>query len=333
MGIKIYIKHRATAAENQVNNQQLLKKSGKQMKLSLTIALLSALAAPLSAPIAAAEYDENIQAIVDQLREISDRARRERAADRWVVNSLEDLIVQYEWPWRNELLFEDFSDGDFSNAPQWEPVSGRLWVDASLGLRSRVEAHRPQPSAQEKQPPEPAQKDLGSAILGALLQEALRTESQQSPPSQKQQTPDGPAEIRLPLEIPGAFAFMAEFSAHNPPAEYGQLQFALHEERDAAWGYLITLHTGSQPLLELIQLRGNRQTLIEEIQIEDLNDGQSHVLAWRKNAYGDVELILDQQPLLRSRDREFPRGFKQLAIINQGGDFGVRSIQLHGATQ
>jgi hypothetical protein len=303
------------------------------MKPSLTLILPFALATPLSAPLGAAEYDENVQAIVDQLREISDRARTERAADRWVLNAMEDLIAEHEWPWRNALLTEDFSDGDFSNAPQWQPVSGKFWVDTSLGLRSRVEAHSPQPPPQEDQPQEPAKKDLGSALLGALLQEALRTKGQQEAPPSPQQEQGGPAEIHLPLQIPGAFALQVEFSVHNPPGEYGQIQFALHEEQDAAWGYLITLHTGGQPLIVLAQLRGGRQTLIEEIQIADLNDGQPHALEWRKNAYGDAELILDQQPLLRSRDREFSRGFKQLAIINQEGDFGVHSVQLHGASQ
>ena len=116
-------------------------------------------------------------------------------------------------------------------------------------------------------------------------------------------------------------------------ADYGQIQFALHEESDGAWGYQIICHTGSHPLLELAQLRGGRKTLLEEIQIQDINDGQPHVLEWRKNAYGEAELILDQQPLLQSSDREFGRGFKQLAIINMGGDFGIRSLQLQGATQ
>lgn len=298
------------------------------MKLAYPLILAALLVAPPPGANAAESYNEEIQTLVDQLREITEKSRQNRAADRWLQRSLEDLVAQYDWPWREELLYEDFSDGDFSHAPQWEPVSGQFWVDPTLGLRSRVPNQR-QRSEPESQQQEKQSQDVSTAILSALLQEALRSEKPTDPEPKKEER-DGPAEIRLPIQIPATFAFRAELSAHNPPSEPGMMQFGFYEEADAAWGYLITLHTGNQPVIELSMLRGGRHTLIEEITIADLNDGQPHEIEWRKNSYGETELRLDQQTLLRGRDRDFDRGFKYLSVLNQGGDFGIRSVQLQG---
>ena len=143
------------------------------MKWPLILIVLFTLTIPLPGAEAATEYNEDVQAVVDRLQEITKRARQERAADRWLLRDLEDLIDKYAWPWRTELLYEDFSDGDYTNEPHWEPASGEFWVDASLGLRSRV--HRAQSSYTEPQKKEKSKKqDLGSALLGALLDEALR---------------------------------------------------------------------------------------------------------------------------------------------------------------
>jgi hypothetical protein len=281
---------------------------------------------------AAENYNEDTQALVDQLREITEKSRQNRAADRWLQRSLEDLIAQYDWPWRQELLYEDFSDGDYSHAPQWEPVSGQFWIDPTLGLRSRVRMQQ-QREEQTSRQQESQSQDVSTAILSALLQEALRSEKQAEPEPETKPAREeryGTAEIRLPIQIPGTFAFRTELSAHNHPSEPGMMQFGFYEEADAAWGYLITLHTGDQPLIELSMLRGGRHMLIEEIAIADLNDGQPHEIEWRKNNYGETELRLDQQTLFRGRDRDFDRGFETLSVLNQGGDFGVRSIQLQG---
>lgn len=304
------------------------------MKLIHPLLLLTLLASPLPGTLAASEYNEEVQTLVDQLREIAERSRRERAADRWLQRSLEELISQHDWPWREELLYEDFSDGDFNNQPQWQPVSGQFWVDPSLGLRSRVYSQQPEPATTPEEQA-PAQKDVGTAILGALLQEALRSKQpeKKEAPAPRRDEREVPAEIHLPIKIPGTFAFKAEFSSHNPPSEQGKMQFGFYEGPDAAWGYLISLHTGDRPVIELAQLRGGRYMPIEEAVISDLNDGQPHEIEWRKNSFGETELLLDQQVLVRGRDRDFAQGFGYLAAINQGGDFGIRSIQLQGGGQ
>ncbi len=53
-------------------------------------------------------------------------------------------MSKYDWPWRSELLLDDFSDGNFTADSAWTVISGKFWVDASLGLRSSVQ---PRPKA------------------------------------------------------------------------------------------------------------------------------------------------------------------------------------------
>lgn len=304
-------------------------------KLLLTLLMLTL---PYTSNVLAVEeYNEDVQAIVDKVHDLSKKARKERAADRWLLRSLDDLVTQYTWPWRNELLFEDFSDGNFTQEPSWKVLNGEFWVDATLGLRSRVDSrqhdrYRDEEQKETKQSSEDKQ-DLGSALLGALLSGAMQPKKESEPPRKKQQQKARQAKIQLPLKIPPAFAFSSEFSAHNAPSETGTLQFALYQGSRGNFGYILTINTGDNPSLKLFQRFRGRSILIETIKLEDLNDGQLHKLEWRMTDYGDIELLLDQQSLLQSRDRSFSKGFKQLAIINKGGDFGIRSIQLQGGAQ
>jgi len=292
--------------------------------------------------LAVGEYNEDTQAIVDRIRDISEKGRKERAADRWLLRSLDELVAQYEWPWRNELLFEDFSDGDFTKEPGWKVINGEFWVDVRLGLRSRIHAREYERYRDEEveEKPDSSRKDeqdIGSALLGALLSEALQSKKREEPKEvsrkQQQRQKASLAEIHLPLKTPPAFAFHSEFSAHNAPSESGRLQFALYQSHQGDFGYILAINTGDNPSLQLFQRFRGRSMLIETVKLADLNDGQPHELEWRMTDYGDIELLVDQQSLLRSRDRGFSKGFSQLAIINKGGDFGVRSIQLQGGSQ
>ena len=95
----------------------------------------------LSLPLTAQASDsEKLQAMVDELRALTDKARNQRAADRWLINSMDDLAARYDWPWRRKLLMEDFSDGNYNRNPAWQVISGQFWVDRRLGLRSQVTA-------------------------------------------------------------------------------------------------------------------------------------------------------------------------------------------------
>lgn len=270
--------------------------------------------------------DPSLQSLVDQLKEIAEKSRRERAADRWLQNALEDLVVRYDWPWSKELLSEDFSDGDYSRNPEWQVLSGEFWVDGRLGLRSRSLARpeqRPEPESA------PKQQDLGQALLGAFMEQAFRS-PQQAP--QKEESGDRRYEaavIRAPLQIPNVFAVEAEFSVHNSPSESGQIEFSIHQGSEGSSGYSLIIHTGQRPSVELVSQRDGRVSVIESAEITSVSDGHTHSLAWRRGPDGQVAVLLDGTQLMQLRDRSFRHPFGELRISNRAGDFAVAGIRVH----
>ncbi|WP_321528685.1 hypothetical protein [Sedimenticola selenatireducens] len=296
------------------------------MRILVAFACMTLLFA--STPAFTANSDnEQLQALVDQLRELTDKARQQRAADRWLLNDLEDLISRHDWPWRNELLMEDFSDGNYDQNPSWDVVSGQFWVDGRLGLRSRSEAAQEEPA----QPaPQEKKQDLGKALLGALLQEALRGKENDQPGEEVVEKRNEPAEIQLPLQIPTVFALQLEISAHNPPRETGQIEFGLYQGSQGDTGYRLILMLGERSTLELVSRINGRTRVIESMEMDNIGDGQTHAIEWRRDPNGRIEVLLDEKELIQVRDHSFRYPFKQLAIRNQAGDFAVGSITLHG---
>ena len=293
---------------------------------SLILATCLTLAFASTNTLSATADNPELQSLVDQLREITQRARDQRAADRWLLNELEELVSRHDWPWRNPLLSEDFSDGNYDQDPAWYVISGQFWVDGRLGLRSRSEAEPPaaeQPEKQQKQ-------DLGKALLGALLQEALRDGRDREQPSSEPDRRDEPAEIQLEMEIPTVFALQLEFSAHNPPGQEGQLAFGLFQGRDGDTGYQLQLAFGDTPMLELLSRINGRTRVIDRIALDGLSDGGSHTLEWRRDSNGQIEILVDGARQVLARDQSFRYPFRQLSIRNQSGDFAVASVILHG---
>jgi hypothetical protein len=292
------------------------------MRKLLFLACVAALN-PMSPAIASETENESLQKLVDQLKTVTEKSRQQRAADRWLQSALEDLVARYEWPWRQQILSEDFSDGNYSENPSWQVTSGQFWVDGRLGLRSRTQAPQQQESAAREEQP-----DLGKALLGALIKEAFRENGRQEQPQRMEK--DEPAGIHLASSIPNVFAARFEFSAHNRPGENGQLSFALSQDDPATSGYEMILYTGERPTLELISRRSGRTAIIGSAALEGIDDGQSHSIDWRRDPKGDILVLVDDNKLIETRDHSFRYPFKYLGITNTQGDFAVASISIHG---
>jgi hypothetical protein len=279
------------------------------------------------------EENETVQEMVDKLRTITNKARKKRAADRWLLADLEDLIAHYDWPWRNELLSEDFSDGDYQQDPTWKVVSGEFWVDSRLGLRSRSHSRiQDRSTIEESRDTEEDDRDMRRALLGALLQGALGPEKRKQRKSEDSsyRRRNEPAEIELPLRIPTTFALQTEFSIHNAPSEAGEQSFSLIQDQRGDYGYQLVIQTGQQHTIELLSILGGRISVIKSAQLEEFDAAQSHTLEWRHDAFGQIEILLDDNSIIRARDRSFRQPFERVSIFNKTGDFAVRSLLLFG---
>lgn len=283
-----------------------------------------------------AEENPELQGLVDELRELSEKARDQRAADRWLQQALEDLVAKYDWPWRKELLSESFSDGDFTKDPEWTVLSGKFWVDASLGLRSRVEQKKPSRSEETSQSrTSDSENDLGRALIGALLNEALkkeRGESEKEPQQKEEATrPDDPARIRVASEISNAFLINMTFSIHNAPSEEGHFEIRLLQDQYGDFGYVLAIQSGRGGMLDLYRLRRGKAELVYGSRLkEDPGDGKRHELIWRQAENGQVDVILDDEKTMNLEDRAFRDGYGWLELANLSGELGVRKLEIFG---
>jgi len=275
---------------------------------------------------------DDVQAIVDELQALAEKSRQERAADRWLQIALEDLIAKYNYPWKTSLLLDDFSDGDYHKGTSWQVGSGDFWVDRRLGLRSRVEPEdvskqQPQQSSEKKQ-----QEDLGRALLGAVLEEALGTgknqQSERTTSEVKQVTT--PASIRTRLAIPTTFAVESTFSQNNPPGTEGQFEWLVMQGESTENAYMVIVSTGTKPSLDLLRTRDGQLSYLEKKAIPNLNDSGEHTLSWRQKADGAIDVFLDGEQVIKAVDRPFRYGYDYLGLINRKGDFSISGIEVFG---
>lgn len=270
--------------------------------------------------------DGDKQTLIDELRQLSEQSREQRSADRWLQQALDDLVTRYDWPWRKDVVFDNFADGDFEQLPRWQTINGRFWVARGNGLRSRVEASSAPPSARADQQP-----SLEEAVIGALLQQALGDKGRQnshsspSPPSIAE-----PNEILLRAPITNAFAIEAEFTLKAPDGN-GRFALALLQGDNGRYGYRLRLLSGHDGFAVLERVSADRFTVVKKISLPlDIGDNLRHRLAWRQTPHGDVTMELDAQPLFTMRDKVFRDGYQQLVLSLWTGDLTLHSIRISG---
>ena len=120
-------------------------------RLLVPVLLAGALAAPAAAEEdsrysewradgAEAEGTEALDALARELEALIDDAEKARAADPRFLQDLRDMIAAHvaEAAPREALIRDDFSDGDYTDDPSWEVVSGEFSVEGRLGLRTTI---------------------------------------------------------------------------------------------------------------------------------------------------------------------------------------------------
>lgn len=286
----------------------------------------------MSSAVFAADSDADLQTLVDEIQALAEKSRKERAADRWLQIALEDLVDKYNFPWKDSLFSDDFSDGDYRNDPSWSVSTGEFWIDRRLGLRSEVVSREIPERRQQEPARRQSNEDIGKALIGALLQDALggRKQQQREAEPEHSRTETIPASIRTAVAIPTTFAVEAIFSQNNRPGESGQFEWIVMQDQQASNAYKVVISTGSKPMLEVIRVRSGRDSFLETVDVPGIDDGGEHTLSWRQTGTGEINVFLDGEEVVKVSDRPFRHGFKYLGMINRGGDFSVSGIEVLG---
>ncbi len=270
--------------------------------------------------------------MIDELRDIVDKSRRERAADRWLQNALEDLLLKYDTPVQSDILFEDFSDGDYSRNPTWQVLQGHFEVIRGQGLVSRVNDGTGSGVTANGAPPPASTADaLSGLIVGALLDRALGPQdSASASESGTVAGSTGPAEIRLKAGVSNAFVLDLGF--RQDASADAVVELALLQSEAGRYGYRLRLHSGRQGFIELQRIRGGQGAIVQTRGLSrSFADGQLHELSWRQSPDGTVTVLVDGRTLLSVRDRAFRDPYPWLHLRNEQGALTVRSLRVSGS--
>ncbi len=273
----------------------------------------------------------DVQQMVGELRKLMDEAERDRAAHPNFLRGLKTLASRYDWPWSKQLVRDNFEDGDYTRNPTWTVESGQFGIDWNAGLRSAITVAAVQPEPQPQQQTSPPSGDLGTQLLGTVLQQMMRP--QESPRPQESTRSDTPApsdraEVSIAQAITPGFDIRMEFSSLERP---GRLEFGPYLGDKGQEGYRLAYIPGDFPSLALLRNSRWGSAIIDAYsEPVNLEDGGTHYLQWLRLANGEMAVFLDGTEVIRIVDRAFQESFQGFRIANLGGEFSIREVQIFG---
>ena len=287
-----------------------------------------------SATVLADRSGRDLQQLIDELRALSDKSRKERAADRWLQRAMEDLAAKYDHPWRQEVVFDDFRDGDYSRNPAWRVVKGEFRVESGRGLQNVMQQAQPTNDRYSTEAQQPAQQQRPEDLLvGALFDSILgpapaKQQSEAAPEPVRYES--GPAEILLPANITNAFSIETRFSL-TQTEDRNPIEMSVLQGDTARYGYRLIIISGNRPAVELERIRDGRVGLVESARLQKpLADDQPHELAWRHAPNGEVEVLIDGNAIFKVADRSFKNGYKNFLLSLPSGQITLQQIRITG---
>jgi hypothetical protein len=265
---------------------------------------------------------QRTQDLVGQLDSLITKAERERTADRQLLQELRDLVRRFDSPWQKELLYEDFSDGDFRRNPTWTVSSGDFRIDERLGLTTRyAPATEPDAKASPRK-----EGDLGTAILGVLqdeLQKRMGGREEEPPAPQPTR-----AEIYTELDVSNAFVIDLKLISRGGQ---GQVEFGPYQQADRSAGYRLVYRPGQTATFELLRVSPDRSAVIESVELNrSIDDAKEHNIEWRRGMDGTMAVSVDGDEVLRTQDLSFKDPFDGFLIVNQGGLYSFPFVKILG---
>ena len=300
-----------------------------------------------------------LDALAQELEALIDAAESARAADPRFLQDLRDIIAAHiaDAVPRTALFRDDFSDGDFTDDPRWEVVSGDFSVDRRLGLRTTIPLGGAAAEATgisldtirdkgdelldkgeellDKSKDTigdllSGEKKLGDLLsgennLGGLLGGGDEEAKEDTGPAGPE-----PAEIILETDIPNAFALELELMSGITHKD-AQFEIDLFQGRAGAAGYRLSYRPGEDPGLSLSRFGRRSAEAIGESDDElALEDGRSHTVALVRDGDGTMTVSVDGTEHIRVKSSALEDPFGGVSLVNSGGDYAIRSIAVYG---
>jgi hypothetical protein len=261
------------------------------------------------------------QELVDQLKELIRGAERDQRSSPLLTKQLRELVRRYDWPWKVALLHDDFRDGDYTYDPSWIVSNGDFRVVRGSGLRTVFDTTRQGRRLVDKRNENPAM-DIFEGIFGARDREAR---------SDLQTTSQSGAEIYTRLSITKAFAVKVQLKFRGNSDDDNRLEFGPYLNNERHLGYRLAYESGNRPSLSLLRIAPGRSAIIETYDRGlDLEDGNPHIIEWRRADDGEMVVLLDDKEIIRTVDRAHSDSFNGFNIVNKGGVYELKEISIFG---
>lgn len=259
------------------------------------------------------------------MKKLIQEAERGQAADPRFLRDLRNLARRYAWPWRRQILQDDFSDGDWSRNPAWSVWGRQLRVDSWDGVSMRVIAAAPAPKRKRRRSDD---RNGLSGVLGSVLDELARKDGGRRDDRRTTAPKYTAAGMRAAAKVPNAFALRLTISSVTRGA--GRFEVGVVQGKGNL-GYRLAYNAGARPSLELLRV-GSRGTSV--IEVVDgpvkLEDGKKHVVQVTRDRRGRIAVSVDGKQLMRVRDRSFRSDFDGVVLINKAGEYTIRSVAVFG---
>ncbi|WP_416140439.1 peptidoglycan-binding protein [Halomonas sp. HK25] len=218
------------------------------------------------------------------------------------------------------VLDDDFDDGDYRRNPPWTVLSGNFEVSEN-GLRSIVETRRTTARESRRLSAE-RPEEIGLAMLELILEQSGTIRRTEDVP-----IPVEPARIFVNAPVNNAFRMEFELASRQRP---GSLELGVFQgNHPDSTGYRLVYSSDSRPGLSLLRLiDGNAEVIARLDDTLDLEDGRFHRIVWTRDGNGEMQVHVDDQRLMRVRDRGLRDPFQGVLLANQGGDYTLRRIRL-----
>ena len=330
------------------------------LRLLVLVVLAGGLAAPAAAdddsrysewrPEGAEATDPSaLEALARELEALIDEAENARAADPRFLQDLRDRIAAHvaEATPREALIRDDFSDGDYTDDPRWEVVSGDFSVDRRLGLRTTIplsgadtETMKITLDTIRDTKDELLDKgeelfDKGKDAVGGLLSGEKKLEDLWGGGDDDEVKEDTgpmgpePAEIVLDVDIPNAFTLELDLMSGLAHRD-AQFEIDLFQGRGGTSGYRLAYMAGGDPGLLLSRFSRRGAEVIGEYDDDlPLEDGRSHRVTLVRDDDGTMIAAVDGTEIIQAKSSALGDPFGGVSLVNSGGDYAIRSIAIY----
>jgi hypothetical protein len=258
---------------------------------------------------------ENMQDMIGEREDLIDQAEQDRAADPQFLKDLRAVLAQYTAPATPKyvsLLFDNFSDGNYTQNPAWKVTSGAFKADTKgsfVGLRSTI------------YPPgtQPGQVSTGNPaldILGTILNQPTQTSTAQY------------AAIYTPVKVSNEFYVKFDFASTE---RFGRMDFGLYQGSGGSNAYRLAYLPNQKDSLRLVRLTSSGATVIGSYKkTVSLEDYKRHLFEWTRDKNGVMSVKLDGQEIIRVTDKTITKPFDGLLFVNGGGSYYIRAVSIEG---